>query len=74
MNEAKNVNTKKADLIRDMVVVFLKFQIVFNAKFTFRNVLNMDISEQVLQYVSAISSKDVSEVGKQNKNKRLLKL
>jgi DNA primase len=71
MNEAKNVNTKKADLIRDMVVSISKIPDGIQREGIFRNVLRYGYFRQVLlKYVSAISSKDVSEVGKQKQGQK----
>jgi len=47
MDEAKNDPVKKAGLIRDIVIVFLKFQIEFNAKYIFKNVLELWIFQRM---------------------------
>jgi hypothetical protein len=54
MNEANA--KKKADLIRDMVVSILKYQIEFNVRFIFRNVLYGYFRTGSDQYIGAIAS------------------
>jgi hypothetical protein len=58
----------KNDLIPDMVVVYLKFQIVFNAKFIFSNTCNLQVD-------SSTNSKDTVEIAKKKElEKKALRL